>query len=107
MMLREITYGIEIGLDRITLDPFDARSYHYDIGNVDIAYSERAVEISVPGDVAQREFELHGMTAGAAYEVMATGPGAKAQQFRADAHGVLRFVARIGDGVTVRARRLG
>jgi hypothetical protein len=47
------------------------------------------------------------MDAGADYQVVTTGPQAQQQRVRADDRGVLIFSARIGDGVTVKVRRIG
>jgi hypothetical protein len=106
MLLREVTYGIELGIDTVTIDPFDANAYTYAIGNVAVSYSRRAIDITVPGS-GDRRFDIHGTDAGADYEVVTTGPRAQRQRVRADDQGVLRFSARIGTGVTVKARRIG
>jgi hypothetical protein len=106
MLLREVTYGIELGIDTVTIDPFDSTAYDYAIGNVAVSYSRRAVDINVPGS-GDRRFDIHGMDAGANYQVVTAGPHAQRQRVRADDQGILRFSARIGTGVTVKVRRIG
>jgi hypothetical protein len=105
MLLREVTYGIELGIDTVTIDPFDASDFDYAIGNVAVSYSRRAVDIAVPG-TGDRRFDIHGMDAGADYQVVTAGSQAQRQTVRADDHGVLRFTAPIAKGVTVKVRRL-
>jgi hypothetical protein len=106
MLLREITYGINLGLGSVTIDPFGPGAFHYRVGDVDVDYAADAADIRVPGSGSER-FELHRMTADAAYTVVATGGGpANPQTVRADGNGVLRFTAAVA-GRTVRVRRHG
>ena len=92
MLLREITYGIEVGLGSVTVDPLEPRPFDYDVGDVEVSYSARRVEIAAPGE-GEREYAVHGLIPRARYRV--SGAGTR----RADADGVLRFDAR---GETVR-----
>jgi hypothetical protein len=104
MLLREVTYGIDLGLGKVTIDPFGPRDYRYHVGDVDVDYSARSLDLSLPGS-GQRAFELHGLVAGARYAVVATGSGsAEPQQPRADAQGTLRFDAPVGADTTIRVR---
>jgi hypothetical protein len=107
MLLRELTYGIQLGLGTVTVDPFGPSAFHYHVGDVDVDYSAQAVDLRLPGS-GDRSFDVHGMTPGASYIVLATGGGpARPQRVRADGAGVLRFSARVGRATTVRVRRLG
>jgi hypothetical protein len=94
MLLREITYGIEVGLGSVTIDPLEPRAFDYDVGNVEVAYSRRAVAIAAPGG-GRRSFDIHGLVPRGRYRVSGAG------SVRADRDGVLRFTVR-GDAVRVR-----
>ena len=82
MLLREITYGIDLGLGSVTIDPFGPGAFHYHVGDVDVDYAADGADISVPG-AGEERYTLHGMTPGAAYTVVATGAGAGAPADRA------------------------
>jgi hypothetical protein len=104
MLLREVTYGIELGLGKVTIDPFGTAAYRHHVGDVNVDYSASAVDISLPGR-GLREFELHGLVPGAGYVVVTTGPGpAEPQRVRADGQGVLRFDAPVGLDHRIRVR---
>ena len=106
MLLREVTYGIDLGLGTVTIDPLERQVFRYHVGDVNIDYSAAAVDITVPGN-GERAYDVHGLTPDAAYMVVATGSGAaRPQKHRADGQGVLRFTAPAGTGTTVRVRRL-
>jgi hypothetical protein len=106
MLLREITYGIDLGLGSVTIDPFGPGAFHYHVGDVDVDYAADSADISVPG-AGEERYTLHGMTPDAAYTVVATGAGpASPQTVRAGADGILRFTAT-AKGTTVRVRRHG
>lgn len=100
MLLREITYGIDLGLGSVTIDPFEPGPYRYDVGDVKVDYSARAVALSLPGG-GEREFDIHGLTAGARYLVKGRG---RPRRVTADGAGTLRFRAAAGE---LRIRRLG
>ena len=107
MLLREVSYGIELGLGTVTIDPFERRAYSHHVGDVDVDYSAKALEISLPGS-GERAFDVHGLTANARYVVVATGSGpAQPRQVRADGAGTLRFSAPVGTDTTIQVRRLG
>jgi len=106
MLLREITYGIRLGLGEVTIDPFGPSGFHYHVGDVNVDYSAAAVDLRLPGAGSER-FELHALTRGAAYTVVVIGErAARPQTVRADGAGVLRFTAEVG-GTTIRVRRHG
>jgi hypothetical protein len=107
MLLRELTYGIQLGLGTVTIDPFGPSAFNYHVGDVDVDYSAKAVDLRLPGG-GDRRFDVHGMTPGASYLVVSTGGGAaRPQRVRADREGVLRFSGRVGTATTVKVRRLG
>ena len=94
MLLREISYGIDVGLGRVTIDPLERRPFDYDVGDVEVSYSARAVDIETPGS-GEREYAVHGLIPRGRYSVTRAG------DVRADRDGVLRFEA---DADTVRIR---
>ena len=95
MLLREVSYGIELGLGTVTIDPFERRAYSHHVGDVDVDYSAKALEISLPGS-GERAFDVHGLTANARYVVVVAGSGpAQSRQVRADVAGTLRFSAPV------------
>jgi hypothetical protein len=87
MLLREITYGIEVGLGSVTIDPLERRGFDYDVGDVEVSYSPRRVEIAAPGG-GERDYAVHGVVPRARYRVSGAGT------VRADRDGVLRFDAK-------------
>jgi hypothetical protein len=99
MLLREVSYGIELGVNSVTIDPIEPRPYRFRLGDVAVAYSERAVAISLPGE-GLRAFTLGGMTPHAEYVVKARR--VRTQRVRADADGRLRFTAPAAVEVTRR-----
>lgn len=48
MMLREIRYGIYVGLGNVTVAPFGPTSFNFHVGPVNVDYARSAVTISVP-----------------------------------------------------------
>lgn len=72
MLLREIRYGINIGLSNITVDPFGVSSYSYHVGNVNVDYSSELVKISVPGH-GSRVYVIMGMESSKTFKVTVMG----------------------------------
>jgi hypothetical protein len=75
MMLREIRYGISIGLNRIDIDPFMAsvnKEFEYSFGDTLVVYSEKRVELRVPGvgKSTSKLVTIHGMKASASYALI-------------------------------------
>lgn len=98
MLLREISYGIEVGLGTVTIDPLESRAFRYEVGDVEVEYSASAVEITVPGS-GVRQYDVHGLTPRARYSVSGAG------RVRADGEGVVRFEADADGRDTIRIRR--
>lgn len=56
MMLREVVYGINIGLSTVSISPLlldDTPKFTYHIGNIFVQFDPSVVQISLPGDVSQ------------------------------------------------------
>ncbi len=103
MLLREVRYGIDVGLLNVTVAPFGPTNFTYDVGNVYVQYdSPGRVSVSVPG-TGSRGYTVGGLEAGATYDVDADG-GISAT---ADADGILHFDAAAGQKVTATLRREG
>jgi hypothetical protein len=102
MLLREITYGIDLGLGTVRIDPFGPSSFRYHVGDVDVDYSAAEVQLGLPGS-GSRAFELHGLTAGAPYHVF--GGDGRQERVQADRDGVVRFTTPVGPGA-VRVKRM-
>jgi hypothetical protein len=49
MMLREVQYGIDIGLDHVNIDPFPHKSYTLTLGVAAVSYAPEQVVLSLPG----------------------------------------------------------
>jgi len=98
MLLREVAYGINLGLRDVRIDPFGHARYHYHIGDVDVAYSPTAVSLTVPGSGDKRITLAH-LVPTAVYAVRATNRVSgqrRAWVVTTDAGGTLTVTAPIG-----------
>jgi hypothetical protein len=111
MMVREIKYGVELGLDAVSVVPFGApESFQYHTGDIHVALDPAAVStLSVPGS-GLFAYALHSMVPSAEYSVavkatITTAATAEkvacstpfvSVQVRADAEGKLVFTAPRG-----------
>eukprot|EP00730_Choanoeca_flexa_P003156 TRINITY_DN11310_c0_g1_i3.p1 TRINITY_DN11310_c0_g1~~TRINITY_DN11310_c0_g1_i3.p1 ORF type:complete len:844 (+),score=181.87 TRINITY_DN11310_c0_g1_i3:336-2534(+) len=86
MMLRQIKYGIDIGLSNVTVCPFGPTAFTYDFGQVYIQYSQNKVEFQVPGEYAKR-YQACGLQPGRSYSVAVDG--AEQGIARVDSQGVI------------------
>ena len=108
MLLREVAYGIDVGLGTVDIDPFTRDGFRYHLGSVDVAYSRDRVLMTVPGTGATR-YAIHGLAGDAAYRVFVRRggtPQSPPQHVRTDATGVARFTAPAGPEVSVEVKRL-
>merc|ERR1712190_314528 len=48
-MLHYIRYGIQLGLENVTISPFGPSTFAYHVGNIHLDYSATNVTLSVPG----------------------------------------------------------
>lgn len=105
MLLREIRYGINIGLFNITLDPFGVSSYNYHVGNVNVDYSSSLIKLSVPGHKT-RTYVVMRMTSNKVYKITAVGEGCgefSSIKVTTSASGTLIFTAPVGVNCVVSA----
>merc|ERR1712228_660792 len=49
MMIHYVRYGIQLGLEEITISPFGPKAFAYHVGNIHLDYSSDTVTLSVPG----------------------------------------------------------
>ena len=103
MLMREVRYGINLGLGTVTIDPFGASEYRYHLGDVNVDYSQRRVTLALPGN-GLRAYTVTGLVPSARYMILSTG---KPQTVRTDAKGVLTFSAPTGPQSTVRIQLIG
>jgi hypothetical protein len=93
MLLREVAYGINLGLSEVSIVPFGRSKFHYHVGNVDVSHDPERVTLRIPGS-GEKRFTVGGLAPGAAYAVSVAG--AKPDVRTADAGGLLRFTASYG-----------
>lgn len=106
MLMREVRYGINLGLGAVTVDPWGAGAYRYHIGDVNVDYSTQQVTLNLPGN-GTRSYTITGLIPNASYKVLATHEGIAQQQTRsASGDGILTFTAPTGAGWTVRVLRV-
>jgi hypothetical protein len=107
MLLREVAYGIDLGLGTVDIDPFTRERFRYHLGSVDVAYSRDRVVMRLPG-TGQSAYAVHGLDANASYRVAVRGGDRhrpSPPHLRTDAAGVARFGAPVGPGVQVEVER--
>jgi len=101
MLLREVRYGVNIGLRTVDISPLGPTRYHYHIGNVDVDYSPTVVAFTVPGSGDKRVAIAH-LIPNALYNVRATDVtdvgDRRVREARAvtDGRGTVTFTAPIG-----------
>ncbi len=97
MLLREVVFGIKLGWGEVVVQPVAPTNYHYQVGNVRVDFSPRAVSLLLPGS-GERQFTIHRLLPNASYRVVA---GGSESQVRADTKGVVQFAASAGMPVQV------
>lgn len=72
IMLREVQYGIDVGLQQIKIDPLSGQSFMYALGDTFVSYSPDAVTLSLPGqneEHKQKQVFISGVTANAPFDL--------------------------------------
>jgi hypothetical protein len=100
MLLREIVYGINIGLTSVKIEPNlpkDKPSYKYRIGLVSVDYSQNSVSINAPGS-GDKQYTISGMVPDTVYSQSTTSSDVKSSttDIKSDSNGILTFVAPLG-----------
>jgi hypothetical protein len=107
MLMREVRYGINLGLGTVTIDSWGADSYRYHLGDVNVDYSQKLVTLNLPGS-GTRSYTITGLLPDATYKVLATDNQPAQQQTRtAGADGTLTFTAPTGRSWTIHVMRVG
>ena len=98
MLLREIRYGIDIAFQTITIQPFGADIFTYNIGNVYVQYEAlKSVALQVTKDSVEQRlvtYNVFGMAKKIQYQIMVDG--ANSSVVEADENGVLSFKEMTG-----------
>jgi hypothetical protein len=89
MVLREMRYGVHLGMSQVTIDPFGAANFDLRLGNLRVSYSPAIVSIVVPGN-SERAFTIRGLRAHTHYKL------SHGERLVTDAEGTLRFRAPAG-----------
>ena len=68
ILLRDIRYGIKLGLSQVEVSPFGVTDFSYQMGNVNVAYSPSLFSISAPG-TGMRQYSVTGMNKGHSFSI--------------------------------------
>jgi hypothetical protein len=94
MILREMVDGIDIKIDHIQIKPFGIRSFHYQMGDLDVSYHQNDVSLHVPGQSA-RTYQICGLFPDTRY-ALSTGSA-----IVTDHNGTATFRAPTGTTITL------
>lgn len=86
MVLREMRYGVHLGLQGVAIRPFGERKFSLHLGALRVDFSPTHILLTVPGS-NERSFIIKGLMSGQRY-FLSTG-----QRLTSDAHGNLNFIA--------------
>jgi hypothetical protein len=107
MLMREVRYGINLGLGTVTIDPFGTAGYSYHLGDVNVDYSQRRVTMNLPGS-GTRDYTITGLAPNSSYLIVATGhQSAQRSTARTGSQGTLTFSAPTGPQWTVLVQSTG
>jgi hypothetical protein len=95
MVLREMRYGVHVGLHEVTVQPFGATNFDLRLGKLRVSYSPDAVSIAVPGS-NRRRVTVGGLRRRKGY-TLSTG-----ESVATDAEGTLRFSTYFGGIIHIR-----
>eukprot|EP01116_Phalansterium_solitarium_P023895 TRINITY_DN8585_c0_g1_i2.p1 TRINITY_DN8585_c0_g1~~TRINITY_DN8585_c0_g1_i2.p1 ORF type:complete len:774 (+),score=222.62 TRINITY_DN8585_c0_g1_i2:59-2380(+) len=99
MLVREVAYGIDIGLSYVRVTPLSRSSIVYDLGGVNISLSENYfLAADLAGNV-EKAFTVAPLKPNAVFNLTINGQGST--QVNTDSHGMAWFDARTGPGVAV------
>jgi hypothetical protein len=94
MVMREMRYGVRVGMMEVTIHPFDSANFDLRLGKLRVTFSRDAIAIEVPGST-MRAFNVGGLRPRTRYKI-STG-----ESLATDAEGMLRFHARAGELIHV------
>ena len=100
MLIHRVRYGIDLGLNNITISPFPASSFEYNAGTVSVSYNQTSVTLRVPG-VGQKSATITGLIPSSTYQIKTTGCGQIPQQAAVTSSGgVLTTMIQVGNSMT-------
>jgi hypothetical protein len=95
MVLREMRYGVHVGMHEVTVQPFGVTNFDLRLGKIRVSYSPDAVSIAVPGS-SRRGIVVGGLRRRKRY-TLSTG-----EAVATDAEGTLRFSTYVGGIIRIR-----
>eukprot|EP01113_Clastostelium_recurvatum_P033616 TRINITY_DN4465_c0_g1_i1.p1 TRINITY_DN4465_c0_g1~~TRINITY_DN4465_c0_g1_i1.p1 ORF type:complete len:775 (-),score=126.10 TRINITY_DN4465_c0_g1_i1:51-2045(-) len=72
---REVMYGIQVRLDRVTVDPLEDRPFRYITGDIDITYSPTEVRVVVPPVGLPRRLHIGNLVPSSPYKIISHDDG--------------------------------
>jgi hypothetical protein len=111
MMLREVRYGINIGVSDVSIDPFPIADFSYHLGALNIEYSQSSVQIGLPGssDLAKsKTVKVFGLQPSVNYAVSGTGSCSTVTSTSsavADETGLLQLQWKFTDGCVLNIQK--
>lgn len=102
MLLREVAYGINVGFNRVVINPRTRFDYAYSVGGTQVAHSAMGVTFRLPGDGSPKAVEVHQVKPDAGWAVVCSSAsgGTQRQQAGSDDNAVLAFTAPVGPAWT-------
>jgi len=98
MVLRELRFGVHVGMREVTIDPFGRANFTLRLGDLRVTYSSAALSVMVPG-ASDRSLTIRGLRAHTHYEV------SDGRRVVTDAEGTLRCRIRAGKLIQIRPAR--
>jgi len=97
MLLREVSYGIYIGFNNITVSPFGKTDFNFVVENLEVSYSQQTVSFNMLPGSGNKVFRIDGLLASTSYKVTSLN----IQTVTTDASGTLSFTNAVGEGPIV------
>jgi len=98
MLTREVSYGIDVGINTITLSPFARTTFfNYVVQNLNITYSQQKVIFATLPGSGSKGFTITGLSPSTSYSI---NNNDKVQVVSTNGNGALYFNAIIGEGFT-------
>lgn len=98
MVLRTMRYGVQVGVQSISIHPLGVHQFSLHLGALRVDYSPSRISIQAPG-TGSRTFTVAGLMAGRRYSLSTK------QHFVADEQGTLRFTASAGEPIVITEER--
>jgi hypothetical protein len=89
MVLREMRYGINVGVQKVAVHPFGPRAFRFRMNVLEVDYSTNKVVLRIPGS-GKRQFEIGGLVPHQEFKL------SSGEHVVTDASGTLKFEAMAG-----------